>query len=103
MPPWHDVAAESELAPGILRPGRAADRPLCLGRSASGLFALDDVCPHAGGSLSEGMLDDDLVICPLHAYAFESASGHCQEDPGCSVRSYPVRVEAGRVQVEIEP
>jgi nitrite reductase/ring-hydroxylating ferredoxin subunit len=76
---------------------------LCVGRSGDRYFAIDDTCPHAGGSLTEGMLDDDLVICPLHAYAFESGTGHCIDDPACSIRAYPIRIENGTLRVRVRP
>ena len=72
---------------------------LCVGRSGETHFALDDTCPHAGGSLSEGLVDGELVICPLHAFAFEIETGSCLDDAHCSVSPYPVRVENGRILV----
>jgi nitrite reductase (NADH) small subunit len=98
--PWHDVGTEDAIPDGGLVAIRVGDRMICLGRTGAGrLFALDDVCPHAGGSLAEGMVDGDQVICPLHAYAFETATGECPDDPACSVRTYDVRADAGRLQV----
>ena len=64
---------------------------------------MDDTCPHAGGSLTEGMLDGDLAICPIHAWAFETRTGRCIEDERCSVATYPVRVENGSVRVQVPP
>ena len=98
---WHDLGPidgfEDEKLHGRLIDGRR----LCFGRTGNLTFAIDDTCPHAGGSLIEGMLDEDLVICPLHAYGFEIATGHCIDDPTCSVSAYPTRVEGGILQVQL--
>lgn len=97
---WHDLGPAHELAPGGLRSARVEDSQLCVGRTGSGrLFALDDVCPHAGGSLAEGIIDGEQVICPLHAYAFEIGTGVCPDDPRCSIRTYAIRSRGGLLQV----
>lgn len=98
---WHDVGAADELAAGALRGVMVKGNRICLGRAGESLFALEDTCPHAGGSLCEGMVDGKEVICPLHAYAFEAATGHCPDDPSCSVRTFEVRIENGVIQVRI--
>jgi nitrite reductase/ring-hydroxylating ferredoxin subunit len=45
------------------------------------------------------MVDGDQVICPLHAYGFDIHSGHCEDDPDCSVKGYAVRIEGSVLQV----
>ena len=74
---------------------------LVVGRSDAGFFALDGICPHAGAVLADGMLDGELLICPLHAFAFETASGRCVDDAGCSLRRYDIRVDDGAVEVRL--
>ena len=41
------------------------------------LRALSAVCPHRGGPIADGQIDDHIVLCPLHLNAFEL-------DTGCS-------------------
>lgn len=100
---WQEVGSLDDIPEGELRGARVAGRKLCLGRSAEGYFAIDDECPHAAGSLSEGMIDGSEVICPLHAYAFDTRTGECPDDPSCNIRRYPVRRENGRLQVQLPP
>ena len=98
---WHEVGSPDDLPEGELRGFRVGGRKLCVGRSAEGYFAIDDECPHAAGSLSEGMIDGREVICPLHAYAFDTGTGECPDDPSCNIRAYPVRQEDGQLQVQL--
>ena len=44
--------------------------------------ALSAVCPHRGGPIADGTIDQKVVLCPLHLQAFEL-------DTGCSVTGAP--------------
>ena len=98
---WQDLGPVEGFEDDQLHGRLVAGVRLCVGRAGDDWFAIDDTCPHAGGSLAEGMLDEDLVICPLHAYAFEASSGRCVDEPACSVSSYPTRLEGGILQVQL--
>ena len=61
------------------------------------VFALDDRCPHRGGPLSQGILFDRRVACPLHDWVIDLETGQATgPDAGCTGR-HAVRVEDGRV------
>jgi NAD(P)H-dependent nitrite reductase small subunit len=61
--------------------GRAflvGDEPVAVFRPRSGgLYALRAICPHRGGPLADGLLDGEVVMCPLHNHKFELSSGSC--------------------------
>ena len=49
------------------------------------VFALDDRCPHKGGPLSQGIVHNKRVTCPLHNFVIELASGEAvAPDEGCA-------------------
>lgn len=98
-PSWHVLGPVERFRDGAIEGRMISGARLCVGRSGETHFAIDDTCPHAGGSLAEGLVDADLVICPLHAYGFEILTGTCIDEPHCSVKAYPVRVEEGVLQV----
>lgn len=65
------------------------------------VFALDDRCPHKGGPLSQGIVFDHKVACPLHDWVIDLEKGEAvPPDEGCT-RSYPVRVEDGVVYLSL--
>ncbi|ABL72515.1 nitrite reductase small subunit NirD [Paracoccus denitrificans] len=66
------------------------------------VFALDDRCPHKGGPLSEGIVHGDRVTCPLHNWVFDMNSGTAQGADEGAVRTWPVRVEQGRILISAE-
>jgi nitrite reductase (NADH) small subunit len=62
---------------------------------------IDDCCPHAGGSLSGGVVVDGCVHCPWHDWPFDLATGRCPDNPQIKVVTYPTRVADGQVWVEV--
>jgi len=65
------------------------------------LYALENRCPHRGGPLADGIVGVGTVICPLHGWKFELASGRCLND-AATVRNYPVVLVDGRMLLLLE-
>jgi nitrite reductase/ring-hydroxylating ferredoxin subunit len=65
--------------------------------------AIEDACNHAGASLAVGDRDESgrCVICPVHAYVFDLASGACVAPRGLcdDQRSFVARAEGDDVVV----
>ena len=58
------------------------------------LRALGAVCPHRGGPLADGLLDDNVVVCPLHGYTYDLKTGAETSQDGASVRAYAATANA---------
>ncbi|OGS98687.1 MAG: nitrite reductase [Gallionellales bacterium RIFCSPLOWO2_12_FULL_59_22] len=68
---------------------------------ADAIFALRDQCPHKGGPLSQGIVSDRKVTCPLHGWAVQLDSGEAvAPDCGCTNR-YRARVDKGEVYINL--
>jgi nitrite reductase [NAD(P)H] small subunit len=63
------------------------------------LFATQNRCPHKQGPLSEGIVGDGKVICPLHFHKFDLAEGKGHEPNEC-VRTFPVTEQNGEILLE---
>lgn len=61
--------------------------------SNGALRAVSAICPHAGGPLADGQIDDKVVICPLHLNVFELDTG-CSRSSQPDLLSYPVEEDA---------
>ena len=57
--------------------------------STGALRAVSAICPHAGGPLADGQIDDQVLICPLHLNVFELDTG-CSRSGQPDLISYPV-------------
>ena len=95
-----DVASAADIPPGGRLVHLHGDTPIAIFNDEGVLYALDDRCPHANAPLSDGDVEDGMVICPLHGWEFKLADGSCPLVPN-GTRTYPVRVENGRVLLEV--
>ncbi|WP_436520231.1 Rieske (2Fe-2S) protein [Actinoplanes sp. HUAS TT8] len=60
------------------------------------LRAVSAVCPHKGGPLADGQIDNAVVVCPLHLYAWDLSTG-CSQSGQPPINVYPVRVDDGQI------
>lgn len=70
-------------------------------RVNGGFFAIDDICPHMGASLSGGYVEDGVVTCPWHYWRFRLCDGAWGDNPKVKTGSYPVSVAGDEVQLEL--
>jgi len=80
---WHLCKAE-EISPGTVKQIElhdASSEAFAL-FNLGGVFHLtEDTCTHGFASLSQGTLDDHIIICPLHGGAFDILTGKAYEAP----------------------
>ncbi|HTL69904.1 MAG TPA: nitrite reductase small subunit NirD [Candidatus Eisenbacteria bacterium] len=97
---WTRVARSSEIPEGksLLVPVNGAQ--IAVFRTGGKLFAIDAVCPHRGGPLDEGAVENGEVICPWHAWSFNVETGECTTAPGTNQKTYPVKVQGEDVLVD---
>jgi apoptosis-inducing factor 3 len=75
---------------------------IVLARVGDLVYACGDVCTHRGGPLSEGKLNGTRLACPWHGWMYDVRTGQCLfPGRGASVPSYPVRLEADQILVEL--
>ena len=80
-----------------------ADRELAVFRLSkpSGVYVIDNACPHANGNLSAGDVENGVVCCPWHGWLFHLCNGRSAQGSVARVRSYPVEVRDGDVYIRI--
>ncbi len=95
------VASLEELPEGASRLVQMAGHDIALFRVNGQVYAMNDLCPHMGDSLSAGQLWEGMIICPRHMWAFRLQDGGCQDVPGLRAQLYEVRVVNGEIQVAL--
>src|SRR5262245_33051069 len=99
---WVDVGAEADFAGKTVSEVRAGRLPIALTRVDGALGALHGVCNHAAGPLGQGRLDGPYLTCPWHGWKFHGLTGIGEPGyEGDCVPAYPVKVEGGRVLVDV--
>ena len=91
-----------EVGVGESRCVKLGDAQVGLFRHAEGLFAVDNVCPHRGAPLHDGMVSDGQVTCPWHQWQFQLADGICRNIPGVRITTYAVEVRDGTIWIDLE-
>ncbi|MGH6787110.1 MAG: Rieske (2Fe-2S) protein [Novosphingobium sp.] len=82
--------------PGMRKLAFVEGRQIAVFNVAGELFAIDNSCPHAGGSLFSGKLEGRVVRCPSHGLRFDLASGCIAGEGGMQVATHPIeRVPGG--------
>ena len=92
----------SVLQDGQGRSVRLQDRTFAVFKQAEVIYVVDDECPHVGAPLANGWLEEGQVVCSFHGWKFDLKSGACLTCPSRPVRTYPVRIEAGMVHIEVD-
>ena len=68
------------------------------------VYATQAECPHRGGPLADGIVGARTVVCPLHEYRFDLASGGAVGNSCPALKTYGVTVNgAGHVLVAADP
>jgi nitrite reductase/ring-hydroxylating ferredoxin subunit len=97
----HRIASVADVPAGTGREFVAAGRIVALFHLDGGFYALDGICPHAGGPLAQGEIRGSVVTCPWHGWQFDVTSGrHCLNAQLCQP-SFPVTVQGDDVFVDL--
>ena len=78
---------------------RHGDKRIALFRTAAGVYAADNRCPHEGYALKDGDIRGDVLTCAWHNWKFRLSDGRCVFG-GENMRTYPVSVRDGWVYVD---
>jgi nitrite reductase (NADH) small subunit len=102
MSNWIEIGALKDIPRLGSRVVRTASGNIAVFRTESDeVFALDDRCPHKGGPLSQGIVHNRRVTCPLHNFVIELESGKAvAPDEGCT-HSHAAKVENGIVFLSV--
>lgn len=97
------VGRTDELQPGQMMYVNVDGLPIALANVAGTIYAFGDVCRHEGGSLSSGVLRDDIVTCPWHGWAYSVRTGKALIPPvGIRVPTYPVVIDGDDITLIVD-
>jgi len=98
---WHKVLEDKdELQEGRVMTVTAGHKNLCLTHWKGEYTALDNRCPHQGGPLGEGSIENGQLRCPWHGWDF-CPHGGSSEDFDDGLEAFPVKEEEGSIYVSL--
>ncbi len=96
---WQRVADTAELDDGGLKEVVAAGQHLVLTCLSGRYGALEGRCPHAGGPLAQGTIENGVLVCPWHGREYDPFDGRCEGY--VPVRAYKVEVRADGIYIAV--
>ncbi|PZS08325.1 MAG: iron-sulfur protein [Solirubrobacterales bacterium] len=97
---WTRALQEADLPDDSPTAVEAEGRQIMLYRHRGHLYAIDNICSHAGGLLSRGPVADLTVTCPLHGSRFALADGCVSRGPASQPQPVlPTRIRNGWIEV----
>ncbi|HSU69274.1 MAG TPA: Rieske (2Fe-2S) protein [Tepidisphaeraceae bacterium] len=89
---WTSLCDLDELQEGQGKYVEIGGFQLAVFLNAGNVYVTDNTCPHAGGNLSAGPVEDGFVLCPWHYWAFRLENGQLRDLPGVAIATYKTRV-----------
>ena len=100
---WHRVLGADELPEGRVTTVTAGHLSIALTHVEGTYAALDNHCPHQGGPLGEGSIENGLLRCPWHGYDYCPLTGQSPGAYGDKVVTHPVELRDDGIYVGVEP
>jgi nitrite reductase (NADH) small subunit len=101
---WYAVGTISDIPRRGARCVRNGDRTIAIFRTAEDqIFALEDKCPHRNGPLSQGIVHDGCVTCPLHNWVISLETGEAQGADEGRTATYPVKLDGQTILIGLSP
>lgn len=98
---WIEIGKVSDIPQQGSRCVVAGDLTIAVFRTKEDeFFALEDKCPHKQGPLSQGIVHDGCVTCPLHNWVISLATGEAQGADEGRTKSYPVRIDGETILLD---
>ena len=114
---FSEVASVAELREGSMKKVMVRGHAILLARVKGHYYAVDALCPHLEGDLSEGILHETTLTCPMHHSQFDLRDGHVirwtdltgirltfasRQQPPKSLKQYPVLVKGDKILIALE-
>ena len=99
---WYKALTKDELPEGRVKTVTLGTQSLCMTHHEGEYAALCNACPHQGGPLGEGTIENGMLRCPWHGWDFDPTTGKPPGGYDDGVPTYAVDVRDDGVYVGIE-
>jgi nitrite reductase (NADH) small subunit len=96
------VGSLALLPPDTVREVSAGGHVLALCNSAGAITALEGVCPHHGGPLGHGAINEEgRVVCPWHLWEFDCVTGEYGDSSESRLATYEIAIHGDDIYVKV--
>ncbi|HET9030493.1 MAG TPA: Rieske (2Fe-2S) protein [Candidatus Aquilonibacter sp.] len=103
MPQFVRVGDRDAVAPGSGAAFSVGRFEVAVFNIDGSFYALENACPHQGGPIADGWIEEKTVTCPWHAWCFNLETGRMTLGDFASIPRFEVRVEGDGIFVATEP
>lgn len=104
------AAQSTDLSSGEKKKISLEGKDILLTNINGSYYAVDNTCPHMGGSLYDGNLEGSHIVCPKHGSVFDVTNGEVVSRGKLlfikvkvhNLRSYPVKIEGSDLLIEMD-
>ncbi|HMD47904.1 MAG TPA: Rieske (2Fe-2S) protein [Bryobacteraceae bacterium] len=96
------VGSLSQLPPGAVMEVVLGDDSFAVCNAGGELHALSGICPHAGGPIGQGAMQENLVYCPWHEWAYDCRTGENDYDPAVKLDKFAVKTDGDDILLDPE-
>ncbi|MEC9092621.1 MAG: Rieske (2Fe-2S) protein [Planctomycetota bacterium] len=103
MSEFKKIGKISDIKPGEGQSYTVGDRIIGVFNVEGEFFAINDLCPHMGASLSAGHVEDSNVLCPWHAWSFSVKDGTWCDNTQLKIDVFETKIEGDELWVATKP
>jgi thiamine pyrophosphate-dependent acetolactate synthase large subunit-like protein/nitrite reductase/ring-hydroxylating ferredoxin subunit len=99
---WYKALELDELPEGRVMPKAVGVHSVCMTHFEGEYAALLNKCPHQGGPLGEGSIENGMLRCPWHGWDYHPTTGSPPDGYGDCVPLFPVEIRDDGIYVGVE-
>jgi nitrite reductase/ring-hydroxylating ferredoxin subunit len=96
------IGSLSQLPPGSVMEVTLGDDSYAVCNCGGEVHALSGICLHAGGPIGQGTLQENLLVCPWHEWAYDCRTGENDYDPAVKLDVFAVKIEGDDILLDPE-
>jgi nitrite reductase (NADH) small subunit len=95
------VGSLATLAPGSVMEAEVGGNTYAICNVVGELHAYTGICPHAGGPLGQGSLDENILTCPWHGWEYDCRTGVNDYDETVTLAKFPVKAQGDDILLDV--
>ncbi len=103
------IADTTEVPTGTMKKFTLKGKEILVANINGNYYALNSVCTHAGGDLSKGVLEGNVITCPRHKSRFDVTTGKSISGPKIFLLTlttsdepvFPVKITGNDILIEL--